>query len=104
MEFIDFKLEKRFPQTQSVKDIKLLFTENELTIKIPISAIPHNSDNPDDKFRTVKKSTEIKAKNSNVFIEPTVKLLAPDSESTSNTRLTIVVEFDSKKPKEENID
>ena len=100
MALIDFKLEKRFTGASNNKTVKLSFTNTELIIRIPITAEDHNPAHPVETFRAVEK--EIQTAKCNFFMEPTVKF-ASGAEKTSSTRLTAVIEFDSKKPNEEGI-
>lgn len=100
MALIDFKLEKRFTGPSNNKTVKLSFSKTELVIRIPITAEDHKPTNPVELFRTVEK--EIQTAKCNFFMEPSVKF-ASGAEKTSSTRLTAVIEFDSKKPNEEGL-
>ena len=77
-----------------------------LSIKFPLKCIPHKETNPDAEYRTIKgDDTALDLISVEIYMEPIAKAVDDGTgklkEDTSNTRLTAIIDIDSKKPQNE---
>ena len=107
---IDFELRKRFDasmRSAMLDGLKLrvekVGTQLQLVLIIPLNSIDHSTEHSEFKYRMIDFPSDIPILSNNIYIEPIVKQVDDPTrpDNTSNLRLTAVIEFDSKKPKDE---
>jgi len=103
----DFKLVRRFGLNRIKKEEVNVSTDGKfLFIKIPVSTIPHKTTTSEAEYRAIKgDNTSLLLTAVDVYLEPIAKAVDDGTgklkEDTSTTRLTAVIDFDSKKPQNE---
>jgi len=103
----DFKLVRRFGTTRIKKEDVTVSTDGKfLLVKIPVTCIPHSTSSSDAEYRSIKgDSTALAVTGVDIYLEPLSKVVNDGTgklkEDTSQTKLTAVIEFDSKKPQNE---